>query len=428
MAMLRPECRRGAVAATVLMVAASAGLLVATPLAAAASGRRPTAAEARICATAHRSSWMGCLVRADPGFGETPLSEVAIPGSHDSGTFNLDPTDFDTQSGSSCTSYIPLFSSLPALVARWSQTQDESFTQQLNHGIRYFDLRVAYPGDPAQGWRIVHTQFARSSLSDDLDQIASWASQHPREVVIVDLNHVCYDNHPTPAEADSLWSSFTTPANAGSDRSTLAGVAFDARTPGSRPLATVSVDQVVDERGGGHNVVVLVPKTVEDAAGAAVAGLHPGFTVAGSVSTAKGGSAVPVEYAWPEAVSPAPGSDFSAANMALEQYPRHISVRLGSLRDRGFYQSQLIYSLSGSSLSGELAQFRAFGGLLAANTLEGIGTAPSSVQPPWEEDLWTAGFNRNEAIEQWGVRANIVVSDGVEHDGYIQTVIEQNAR
>jgi len=49
-------------------------------------------------------------------------------------------------------------------------------------------------------------------------------------VVIVDLNHVCYDNHPTPAEADSLWSSFTTPANAGSDRSTLAGVAFDART------------------------------------------------------------------------------------------------------------------------------------------------------------------------------------------------------
>jgi len=139
-------------------------------------------------------------------------------------------------------------------------------------------------------------------------------------------------------------------------------------------------------------VVVLVPKTVEDAAGAAVAGLHPGFTVAGSVSTAKGGSAVPVEYAWPEAVSPAPGSDFSAANMALEQYPRHISVRLGSLRDRGFYQSQLIYSLSGSSLSGELAQFRAFGGLLAANTLEGIGTAPSSVQPPWEEDLWTAGF------------------------------------
>jgi len=162
----------------VLMVAASAGLLVATPLAAAASGRRPTAAEARICATAHRSSWMGCLVRADPGFGETPLSEVAIPAPTTRGPSTL--TDRLRHAERFVVHELhPAVSSLPALVARWSQTQDESFTQQLNHGIRYFDLRVAYTGDPAQGWRIVHTQFARSSLSDDLDQIASWASQHP---------------------------------------------------------------------------------------------------------------------------------------------------------------------------------------------------------------------------------------------------------
>ena len=80
-----------------------------------AGATRPSLAVARACAINHPASWMGCITSTDPGFANTELSEIAIPGAHDSGTFNLDATDFDKQSGSSCTSYIPLFSSVSAL-------------------------------------------------------------------------------------------------------------------------------------------------------------------------------------------------------------------------------------------------------------------------------------------------------------------------
>jgi len=123
---------------------AQAGVASATPGGTAASGQpvRPSLAVASGCATTHRARWMGCITAADPGFADTPLSEVAIPGAHDSGTFNLDETDFDTQSGSDCTSYSPVFASDPALVKEWSEAQNIDYTRQLDVGVRYFDVRV----------------------------------------------------------------------------------------------------------------------------------------------------------------------------------------------------------------------------------------------------------------------------------------------
>ena len=197
---------------------------------------RPTVSEARSCATSEPATWMGCIASRDPGFADIPLSEIAIPGAHDSGTFNLDASDFDTQSGSSCTSYTPLFTKVAALVKRWSEAQNIDFTSQLDDGVRYLDFRLAYTGNAKQGWRIVHTQFSNDPLRQDLASIAAWAKAHPTEVVVIDVQHLCYDNSPTAADDLDLWSDF----------SVLAPVIFD---PGTRSVADSTLRDITGDKG-----------------------------------------------------------------------------------------------------------------------------------------------------------------------------------
>jgi hypothetical protein len=130
---------------TVLVVVALASTACSTASAPHSAGQRPasgpavrpTMATARSCATDHPSTWMGCISKHDRGFVNTALSGTAIPGAHDSGTFNLDQTSFDTQNGSNCTSYLPIYASVPATIKAWGQTQTLDFTAQLNAGVRY---------------------------------------------------------------------------------------------------------------------------------------------------------------------------------------------------------------------------------------------------------------------------------------------------
>ena len=61
----------------------------------------------------------------------TSLSDITIPGTHDSGTQNVD---------------LPI----------WSKTQTLSVAEQLNIGIRYFDLRLEHVSDVYYNAQIVH--------------------------------------------------------------------------------------------------------------------------------------------------------------------------------------------------------------------------------------------------------------------------------
>ncbi|CAF5150413.1 unnamed protein product, partial [Rotaria magnacalcarata] len=68
------------------------------------------------------------------------VSKLAIPGSHNSFAYNL------TRSGGPDLSqglkrFLPL---VGLFIKRWSVTQKETFTEQLQTGIRYFDLRVCH--------------------------------------------------------------------------------------------------------------------------------------------------------------------------------------------------------------------------------------------------------------------------------------------
>jgi hypothetical protein len=420
----------GAVTAGVLATTAQAATnsVTVTSDGRSSPGVRPTLAVARTCATAHPANWMGCITAHDPGFGRTPLSDVALPGAHDSGTFNLNESDFDTQSGSDCTSYSPIFARVPALVKQWSEAQNIDYTRQLNDGVRYLDVRVAFTGNVQQGWRIVHTQFSNDPLQSDMASIATWAKAHPAEVVIVDIQHLCYDNAPTTGDDVSLWSAF----------SPLAPVSFDPTT--TRSVARATVRDITHQRGGGHNVVLMLPVSVLQPATLLHADhVHATFVTPPGAAPQPGAPSptVPEAYAWASTVSPSSPSDAVSANHALEAFPFSYAPPLGSLQGKGLYQSQLIYSLSGSNLTADVSAFTTFGGLIpeipSPATGPGTSTSPSTTTstaptlPAWELGLWTASFDRADILAKWGHKLNVAVSDGVQYGGYVAAVVVQNA-
>jgi len=362
---------------------------------------------------------MGCVVRADPSFGRFPLSGVALPGSRNAGTYNLDPESFDTQPGSACTSFAADDATLGPEFARWSETQDETITEQLNEGIRFVDLQVAYNGDgnALKGWRVVQSLYSQFPLYDDLDQIAIWAYAHPTEVVVVDLSRVCYDNGARGAIDDGLWENFSTPSDIDTSRVTMAGVAFDPVTVGGS-LANDTVDEIAHR---GHNVVVLLPANVVDPSKLTTHyKVHP--IVVETALPATGSSArLEVDSADVQ-VDPLSTAAFSPADAELEKFPLSTNPALGTLVGKGLFEGRIVYSLTARDTE---VLFKRFGGLITAAV---IGTHPGTHLPAWEADLWSARDPRNRILASWGHRANVVLADGVEYGGFIPAVIGLNAK
>ena len=380
----------------------------ATPTATPAASR-PTVAAATACATDHPDRWMGCIRAATPGFASRMLTATALPGAHDAGTSALDLGAFDTQDGSDCTNYSPAFASAPSLVQRWSQTQTLDLAGQLDAGVRYLDLRIAWTGSTATGWRLVHTLFSTHPLATDLAQVAAWARAHPTEVVLADVQHLCYDNHPTQADERALWADFAP----------LAPVSYDPLR--GRPVSTATLGGITGQ--GGRNVVVLLPSSVrQPSVLTGKIGVHATFTTdPGTSSGPHPVPSVPERYAWASTVAPSSAAGFDAANRALAAYPTTLHPPLGAMAGTGLFQAQLIYSLSSSDLSAELDIFRSFAGLIPP----GPG-APPATQPAWEAGLWETAFGRNQVVAGWGHKLNVVVTDAVQTAGFVPAVVAQN--
>ncbi|XP_052794611.1 PI-PLC X domain-containing protein 3-like [Mya arenaria] len=112
-----------------------------------------------------------------------PLSCLAIPGSHNSGTSDLDPalgiavdqTASIRVLGSTCCG--------SSVVRQWSKTQHLSILEQLKAGVRYFDFRVAL--HPRTGdFRFVHGLYG-SLVEQTLWDIKLFLLQNPQEVAIL---------------------------------------------------------------------------------------------------------------------------------------------------------------------------------------------------------------------------------------------------
>jgi len=122
----------------------------------------------------HRSTWMSLLPDS------TPLSQINIPGTHDSATWNFTQTTSDSIRHNAD----PANGVLPAVVY---QCQRVSLHDALERGVRFFDLR--YGLDP-EGVRLVfyHAHALLSGLAtveDVLFGFYTWLEAHPSEVVLL---------------------------------------------------------------------------------------------------------------------------------------------------------------------------------------------------------------------------------------------------
>jgi len=388
---------------------------------------RPTAAQAGKCASIDPATWMGCLVADHAAFATTPVSGIAIPGADNAGTFNLDPEAFDVQSGSHCAATAAQHANQGASVQAWSQTQDETITQQLDAGVRWIDLQVGFNGtDAVSGWRVVQNLYSDFPLSVYLGQVAAWASTHRGEAVFVDLRTICYDHDPTPTDEAGLWANFATPSTQGTSMVTIKDVAFNPSSLGDGSLATATLGAITGQGGGGHNVVVLVPAgSPKLSVLTRQYGVHPVSTVENDGAGHSSGTTVVLDR-YANGVAPTTSSDFEAANRTLEASPLATDPALGSQVGTGITVVPLVYDFDTAEALQQATLLTSFGGLI--NPSIPTAAAPGALPlPAWESGLWTGTYTRNSVLAAWGHRANVVVTDGIEHAGFVQQVVELNA-
>ena len=131
-----------------------------------------------------KDSWMSDIKAV---IGSKKISQIVIPGTHDSGTSDIGWTQG--------WSYI-----LPAAQAATGKTQTKTIGQQLNDGIRYFDLRVEEVAhrdcaDPTVFW-LNHPSdwgpYRSYSLVSAIDQILAYVQdeKHAKEIIILDFQKV----------------------------------------------------------------------------------------------------------------------------------------------------------------------------------------------------------------------------------------------
>lgn len=121
------------------------------------------------------------------------LRNVAIPGTHDSGTYGITPI---SPIGEDLPWYIPYITATAKglginpdpIIAMWSIAQGADFEQQLNAGIRYLDLRLQNNGGSLN---FVHGMVS-SPLSDLTDQVSAFYNQsgYDKEILFLDFQHV----------------------------------------------------------------------------------------------------------------------------------------------------------------------------------------------------------------------------------------------
>ncbi|WP_119344724.1 phosphatidylinositol-specific phospholipase C domain-containing protein [Facilibium subflavum] len=110
------------------------------------------------------------------------LSQVVLPGTHDSFTFDLNgAVTCQADPDASAAAKIPYFGK------KFAQAQDQNFITQLNRGIRYFDVRLCHQHGKDY---TTHSLISNNTFQKELSGLANFLNQHPKEIVILDFNHM----------------------------------------------------------------------------------------------------------------------------------------------------------------------------------------------------------------------------------------------
>lgn len=140
------------------------------------------------------STWMQDLFH--PGRSSLTLKDIVMPGSHDAGMSVLNGTGGQMKDAiNSCNTL----------------TQNIPIKEQLQEGIRMFDLRVGVFG------KVLYTKHAESDcdadavgagygekFSDVVNSVRSFLDEHKMETVILNFSHFCDADVPTASLADTL--------------------------------------------------------------------------------------------------------------------------------------------------------------------------------------------------------------------------------
>ena len=118
----------------------------------------------------------------------SPLKDLVIAGSHNSGTFFLDLNmEISPDAPSELGSISSVEGDLKSVIHNWSVTQSMTIYLQLLLGIRYLDLRVAYRAEDKK-IRVVHGLFGWT-IEEVLDEVNRFLAKYPKEIVILHFQH-----------------------------------------------------------------------------------------------------------------------------------------------------------------------------------------------------------------------------------------------
>jgi hypothetical protein len=160
---------------------------------------------ATLAIAAPTPDWMGTLYASRP---DTRLTQVVIPGTHDSGAFAIDtkkPCKVTPIAGLNSIQ-VGAAKANPCAAGRLAKAQSSNFTGQLNGGVRYLDMRLGVPAPklikPAKIPKklsnaaaakvpiVLQHSYASIRFTKALQQIVGFARTHPREQIILDFQHI----------------------------------------------------------------------------------------------------------------------------------------------------------------------------------------------------------------------------------------------
>lgn len=119
--------------------------------------------------TIDNSRWMTHLYYSSD-FSQRQLKDITIPGSHDAAAYKVDA----------------IFKK--AFISNWVVTQDENIKEQLNGGMRYFDLRIIKDGGT---YWIHHGGHKTVKLSEVVNHVQEYMQsvRSDRELIILNFSH-----------------------------------------------------------------------------------------------------------------------------------------------------------------------------------------------------------------------------------------------
>lgn len=142
-------------------------------------------------------SWMGALLPTPVG--RATLMDLALPGTHDSLTYDLSSTVADDANDMPPWASVLLHvfhddvKLLGEFIRRHAQTQVLTAREQLEAGARFLDIRLVYTSPPNKSlgrrdWYSLHMVQSNQPARVYLDEVADFLRTHPDEVVVLFLS------------------------------------------------------------------------------------------------------------------------------------------------------------------------------------------------------------------------------------------------